>query len=342
MTSFNRRRLISLGLGTAGLSVAPSWLARWFHPAGSEDLGSAGGSLHTEVSETPEARHSVQDPTKVATAARIKQLNEAIARAQKEGKPLLLFVVPEDMQGMWQRGRWLGAFLNHASAVTKMEVALSVIACGKLSELKKLTGAKCQGKPVMVLVDLREGRRAGEQPKVTPIDVELGNLGVPPVAGEKWQDKIKREQQYIEGRLDLLGNELLKAMHRHGSNLSTAAATSMRHLGDSDTLALTTWFAGGEKPGDALLVRASAEVRRVAVTKGGAERKAMLQQLVAAFDRHVVKQPVAGSRWMIPGGCGAQPEHQTEDEKKNSLRIACGMAHTPTMCERFLSFYAAQ
>lgn len=322
MTAFDRRRLFSLGAATAGAAAVPGWLARWFAPA--------------------ESISSRQDPQKAADEARVKQLANAIERAQKEGKPLVLFVVPEDLrQGGWQRGRWFGAFLNHAPAFAKMEMAMTVLACAKASELKKLTGAEVTGKPQLVVVDVVEGRRARKPSRVTPVEIELGNLGLPSRPEEKWQDRLEREKKYIQERVDALGAELIKAMHRQGHNVASVAKRSMRSVKEKDKVALETWFAGGKKPGDAIVVQAAAEVRRVAAGKEGVARKAMLRDLVKAFERHVVKQPVAGARWMIPGGCGAEPETKTKEEKENHLRIACGMAHTPQLCERFLSFFAS-
>ncbi len=66
----------------------------------------------------------------------------------------------------------------------------------------------------------------------------------------------------------------------------------------------------------------------------------MLRTLVGAIERRIVKQEVAGARWMVPGGCGSEPETPTPEEKEAGAMIACGMAMVPPLAERFLSFFA--
>ena len=319
MTTFDRRKLFSLGLASAGASVAPAWLMRCFAP----------GSLP-------------QGP-----ASRAEQFQKAAAQARLHGKPVLVLIVPDDQNAAWLRGRWLGAFLNHANAVGTLELSLTVPACLKLSELKSLTGAKLSdhkpsGDPVMALLDVREGKGPGESPKCTPIAFELGPMGGKAVADESWQDRGKRQRKEIEARLGALTYELVKAMHVHGCNLATLAAGAERVMTEAQLSALREWFAGGKQPGHELIVRGAAMVRREAARQSGEQRKATLAALVAAYQAEVVKMPVAGARWMIPGGCGSKPERQTKAEKEHELMIGCGMAFTPPLCERFLSFYAAQ
>lgn len=316
MNAIDRRRLFSLGATGAGLSLVsswmPSWLSRWF----------------AQDPQDPKA----EDADPIGTA-RIAQLRDAMQRSRAEGKPLLVLVVPAAENDRWERGSWFGAFLNHGGALAKLELAMTVAACARVSEVATALGTKVKGDPVLLIVD------AGESPKVTAVDVELGTIYGQHEDGLEWNERTERDQKRIEAKLVELTDALLDAMHRHGSNVAAVAQSAQAKLDQRQRDALRAWFAGGKRPDDALLVRAAAQVRREAAGLADAPRKQMLDELVEAYDRAIVKQPIAGARWVSSGGCGVDLERETEEEKKDGIGIACGMGSTPPLAKRFLSFY---
>ena len=315
MTQLNRRNLFSIGFASAGLSLAPSWITRWF--SATEHAGP-------------------QDPLDAIADARKKQLGEAFERARQQGKPVLVLIVPDDEDQVWLAGSWFGAFLNHGGSLAMLELGMTVPACAKVGELGKATGAKLPAKPTMVLVS------PGERDKVTPIEVELGLVGGAEFdPAEEWQEREKRETKHIVGKLDELTKALIKGMHRHGCNVATLAAAARSKMSAGDRERLQAWFTGGEAPADQLILRAAAEVRRAAGERSDERRKVLLAALELAVVREIVKQPIAGARWVSSTGCAMDLERETEQDKKNRLGIACGMGHTPPQTTRFLSFFHA-
>ncbi len=235
----DRRKLFSFGLASAGLCTTPRWLARWFEP------------------QDPEAvKDPEQDP---GQDPRSRQLRAALRTAQRQGKPVLLFVVPDAQQGaqVWNRGKWFGAFLNHGGDLALLEVALCVPACATLAELREIAGAgPIAGDPAIVLLDVGAD---GDAAKVTPVPCELGDYGGQVRADETWDDMVARQRRHIEAKLRELTEELMAAMHRHGHNLAAAAKAVDARLTDTARGALDDWFAGGTAPADATLVLAAAE-----------------------------------------------------------------------------------
>jgi len=307
-------------MAAAGFATTMTWTTRWFQP------------------QDPEAK------------AREQQLREAAAKAKRQGKPLLVFVVPgagERAQAeIYARSHWLGAFLTHGGPTALLEVALCVPACATIDEMRAVTGAApIEGTPLMLLVDTHDLDAAGRQaadappPKVTRLDLDLGS---PVLAGKGRSyepEDIAENKRHIEAGLERLTTELHKTVHQHGLSLAALAAAATGSLGDGEDEALTAWLATGKGATDELLVRAAAVVRhRIAALQGAARTEAQ-QRLVEAIEREVVHRPVAGARWYTAGGCGSRPEQPTPQEQKDGPMIACGMGVVPAYCERFLWFY---
>lgn len=315
MDTFDRRSLFAAAVTTAGLGMAPSWLARWFQP---------------------------QDPAVPVTPSRQQQLHAAVARAHEQGRPLLVFVVPEQdpesgkgVDEASQRGHWFGALLNHGGAPAVFDVAACVPACATTKEVAAmLPTAAIEGEPLLLIVDAAHFGEAGAGPaKVTPVEHPLGSLA--PLANEEHEQRLQRMQKGVAA----LAEALKRGLDQHGANLASLAAAAKAKLEDADRSSLGRWLDGGDPVADRLMVRMVAEVRRAAGTQPDEKRLRLLAQLEAAVDHEVVKQPIAGARWFRPGGCGSQPEQPTAEEKQMGGMIACGMAMMPPLCERFLSLY---
>ncbi len=312
MSSFDRRTFLGSVFATAGFAAAPDWLARAMAP---------------------------QDP---AVPDRVPHLRAAAKRAQANGKPLLVIVVPEDRQNEGvARSQWLGAWLSHGGASALHAVALAEIAVANVAEVKQVTGAVVAGEPHFALFDVaRLGERDAPPPKPTLVKCELAPIWsfhrreVDPAEVEAAKGKVR-------AGLDKITAALMDGLNRHGATVATVAKASMAKLDDAQKERLARWLATERDADAALLTRMTAEVRRAAAEFDDAKRGRVLDSLTAAIEKVVVKQRVPGSRWELAGGCGGPDyEDPTEEEKKNGLLIGCGMGSVPPLCERFLDFWA--
>lgn len=309
MTSFDRRTFLGSVFATAGFAAAPDWLARAMAP---------------------------QDP---AVPDRVPHLRAAAKRAQANGKPLLVIVVPEDRQNEGAaRCQWLGAWLSQGGPAALHAVALGEVVAASLAEVKQVTGAVVEGVPYFVLLDVsRVGERGAPPPKATAVQVAIEPM---------WTfERICVDAAGVEAvkRKALAGYEkisvaLQDGLNRHGATVATVAAATLAKLDGAQKERLAGWIATRRDDEDELLVRAAAEVRRAAAELDDAERTRVLAGLTAAIERVVVHRRVPGSRWKIRGGCGVSYEDQTAEDW--AMIRACGMGMVPLVCERFLDFWA--
>lgn len=320
MTIFDRRRFFSAAMAAAGFTATRSWCTAWFLP---------------------------QDPD---GTARERQLRAAVAKARAEGKPLLVFVVPGDGTGEDRaaqneaalRGRWFGAFLNHGGSRALTELALCVPACGRIDEVRRVTGAKAiDGAPLLLLVDATGiGVEDAAPPKVTRLDLDLGSPFGQHGRSEDYDPAA--DERRVEAGIEKLTKGLHQIVHQHGDSMAAMAAAVTSRLSSAQAQTLAAWFGGGAAPPDELLVRCAAEVRRAIADQTDERRAALQQSLVDAVEREIVHKPVPGARWYTSGGCGSEPEEKTAEEKQNGRMIACGMGMVPTHCERFLQLFTGQ
>jgi hypothetical protein len=312
MVTLDRRSFLSSLAVAGGVAAAPAWLARAMLP---------------------------QDPV---SDWREKALRAAVAKAKDEGKPLLVFVapLPADKVDGFTRGQWLGAWLNHGGTLATHAIAMCVVACASLDELARVTGtARVEGQPVMVLADVSHfGAADAQAPKLTAVTVELGAMYPTKYDPDPEKAAVQR-QQHLEAGLEKITAALQDGLNRHGASVARLASDVTARLSAAQRGELTAWLAGGAAPADALIARATAEVRRAAGELADAPRARVLERLTQAIDLEVVKKRVAGARWQKPGGCGAEFEEPTPEEKTQGIP-ACGMGRTPPLCERFLNFYS--
>lgn len=327
MNTFDRRELFSFGLASAGLTAAPAWLRCWFDAS------------RGRASQDPQDPQNPQEAQQTPEEQRRAQFLAAVKRARAEDKPVSVLIVPASDDQIWQRGQWLGALLNHGTNVARLELSCCVLACATAAEVREATGAEFDAEPALLLLDVREGRAPGAAPKATPVPFTFASMNVRAPDGTSWEDRQKLVHELVERELVRVGEALVKAMHVHRANVASMAERVARNLGDEQRARLASWCAGGARPDDELLVRGAAIVRDALASVDDERRAVLLDELLAAWQRSVVQQPVAGARWMVPGGCGMRPERMTEQEEKEHGMIGCGMAFLPPLCERFLGFY---
>ena len=291
----DRRGFLGAMTAVGGAFALPGWMAPWFTP---------------------------QDPATTAVAnEREKQLRAAAQVSKEQGKPLLVFVVPPnvDSREAVDRSRWFGSWFDHGGWLALLEIALCVPACGTIEAVRNVTGAApIDGEPLLLVIDVsRLGERDAPPPRVTPIAVEL-----PAFANRRLNAVEKREEEKLvhEG-LEKLTAELHRGLHRHGATAEKLVVDVRAKMDAAQRKALATWLADGVYPGDELLVRATAEVRSHAVTRDDKARKRLLEALQGAAKRQIADKNLPGSKW------------------ETTSCPSCGMGHVPVLCDRFLDFW---
>jgi hypothetical protein len=79
---------------------------------------------------------------------------EALERARKAGRPLLVLIIPDDDGEKWERGRAFGEWLNHGTDAQLAPLALVEVACLRLDELERVYDGPSD--PLMLLIDPSE------------------------------------------------------------------------------------------------------------------------------------------------------------------------------------------
>lgn len=291
-----RRRTLLKGTAAA-LFAAPAWVQRAF------------AADECTSSTSPKA------PGKASAA-----LAGAYRSAQRGGRPLLVFVIPENKEHRWARGAAFGEWLNHGSAEQLRPLAQVEVVCARMSVLRRLVPSVPQGEPVMVLVETDQ----------SPAVVRFLERELPP---RKFGLDDAEANAQIDSRIAAL-SELL-----HEATVGDRAATARRlaqhslSLGAADRARLA-----GDLPSMEL-----AFVERVApalaATAGGSSPRAAQarERLDAYVAAHVKQKPPRGTRWANSRGCGTEIEGE-----HLAMMVACGMGHTPARSRRFLYFFAGQ
>ena len=324
MVSTDRREFLASSFCAAGATALPAWLAKWFTP------------------QDPDKQQQ-EDEAKRAKE-RLEQLRLGVQKAKDEGKPLLVFVVPTQLNSSeaWQRGEWFGAFLNHGGSLALLEMALGVPACGTIADVRKVTGAaSIEGNPLMLVVDVSQvGLADAAAPRVTPLVLDLGSPrgDVPGIRGMD-EAALEKQKTIVEAGLAKMTAELHATLHRHGASSAKLVADVAAKATDAQRAAIAAWItAGGKVPSDELLVRFAAQQRSAAAELKDADRERVLVALESAARNEVVKKRIPGSRWASSQGCGTTIE-RSPGEVAPMGGVACGMGSVPPMCDRFLEFY---
>ena len=330
MKPLDRRRFFSHSLAAAsGLVAAPTWLVRAF-------------GLEEGVTQDPQPV-AVADPV---AKWRKEQLAAAVATAKAHGKPLLVLVVPDAQDKVWEGSQWFGAWLTHGDALARETFGLCTLVCARMGEVEEMAGvrgdavAKTTKAVTMLLVDpTRAGQEVDKPVRATRIDPDL-----PAVSdhGEPLSGQEDPEEEDVVRRkgLAVMTAALQAGLDKHAATLDELAKSSLRTLDDAQQKALTAWVEVGTPVPAELLVRGLPELRRRLAAASEADRAARIPQLAAAIETVVVRRQVAGSRWQRALGCADNFESPTEEDQKNGWGVPCGTGSVPPLCERFLGFYS--
>ncbi len=297
--TLDRRTLFSSAAAAAGFAAMPDWLAFF-------------------AGQDPK-------PTPAAPSAREQQLRSAAAQAKAQGKPLLVFVVPDDERAAYTRGEWLGAWLVQGGSRARLDAALCVPAAATLQEVRALGRVQVSDPaPVMLLLDAAPiGDPAAPLITATPVEIALPAKAGPERVGD----------------LERLTLALATALPRHSGALDVMARRVRAALATEDRQRLDAWIAGGPLPADDLLVRAAACLRCAGAGMDAEHSQATEAALLAAIDRVLIQRPLPGARWGRTEGCGVDIEDPDAPDGLIGAGFECGMGRVPAAARRFLVFY---
>lgn len=297
-----RRFLRSAGLGIAatGFALSSSWPRFLTRAFGDEGSGAEAGPRERTV-----------------------ELAEAVARARRDGKPVLVLVVPADENDRYARGRVLGELINHGGAGVLDDLLVCELACATLAEAQRLLPMDVKGDPAMLLVDLDvEG---GEFLPATSIDLPVG---------PGWTRGEAEDEPTIRARIAAGAAALHAAVAPSPRTLGLRALRNRAALSAVERDFLRDGLAGLVSIGPELARRGAA----VLVVDGAdaapeprARARAALDEAAASA---IVRARPAGAQWGRTAGCGVTIEGEPP------AGVRCGMGRVPALSQRFLHFYA--
>lgn len=296
----DRRSLFATGAVAAAHAAMPRWLEFFFGGQG-------------------------QDPTPSHARDRERQLRAAASQAKAQGKPLLVFVVPDDEALARTRGEWIGAWLLRGGPAARLDVAVCVPAAASAAEVRTITRVALSD-PVspMLLIDAASFDIAdGPALRVTPVEVDLPAAASPAT----------------EHGLVPLTEALSTALPKHAGPLDAMSRSVRAALSEPDSERVQTWLRNGGRLDDELLVRTAAWTRCAMATMKAQHQISARASLLAAVDRLWLQRPLPGARWGRREGCAVDIEDPNAPGGVIPAGIECGMGHTPEVCRRFLVFY---
>lgn len=247
----------------------------------------------------------------------------ALARARALGKPLLVFVVPDDEGLEWQRGILFGSTLNRGDEALLASLALAEVVCARRAELSEAGYAERAGDPIACLIETD----GVSEPTVLEADA------VPALPDSVGRGRDRAYEESLQARMEALSSALVEALSGEDALRERRIAQSVASLTVHQRNDLEEEL-GSAEPDAELCDRAAGEVLRLAGTGrlATAEARSLLATAAAARLRVV---PPFGAKWANTLGCGCD----IEGEEQAGLRIACGMAFVPELGQRFLKFY---
>lgn len=255
-------------------------------------------------------------------------LRGEIAKARERGKPLLVLVIPRESDAKWDRGRALGAWINHADEEGMADLALVDVVCAGAEEVAgEFPEIDPVEEPWMFFVDTR-----GVLPMVQPIDPELPVL---PKLGGFWGGvEGTNVDQTIRNRIAALEAAVREAV-AGGDRLEFLGKQSSAKLSTTERVVIDSLLLA--RMDTELLDRGAARLRFAASKskKSLAERRRVTTELAElAVQRHR-QEPPGGAKWATSSGCGVS----VEGEVGLGMMVACGMGFVPELSRRFLYFF---
>lgn len=254
--------------------------------------------------------------------ARADELRLAIARARRDGKPLLVLVVPTTPDDVYVRGLVFGELINHGGASVLDDLLVCELACATLEETRLALRIDVKVEPAMLVIELDAD--GSEFLATKAIDVPAR----PASAIDEPEDEAA-----IRARIALAAKALHDGVYPTPESLARRAERNREALGAAACTAIADGLAGASELAPDQVRRGAAQVV-IAAMDGGAEPKTRARAALDLAGAALVKARPAGAQWARSAGCGITIEGDT-----NPRMVACGMGRVPKLSQRFLHFY---
>jgi hypothetical protein len=310
----DRRKFLGAAAAGAALVSLPTWLRRAF-----ADDGKPCPSGIT---------------TKHGKPGGVAELFEGYRRAQRAGKPLLIFVIPENDEEKWPRGCVFGELLNNGTAEQLAPLALVEVACATMQDTRKLAPSAGSDEPLMVLV---ETDRVPAEVRRLDAKLESWDGSAFVRFPETLQERVKNADRIVDARIQQVAALIRGAVVGDEATVARRAAQARAQLGALDIATVEHALAIGGTPAPAQTDRAAALVAAAAFRAPVAARHKLNEALARAIAQRLIKKPPLGASWAHDRGCATEIEGEPDD---SGVVIGCGMGFVPKRSERFLYFYA--
>ncbi|HZS38272.1 MAG TPA: twin-arginine translocation signal domain-containing protein [Polyangia bacterium] len=155
------------------------------------------------------------------STAGLAALAGAYRRAQRDGRPLLVLVIPEDREAQWDRGAAWGELLNYGSDEQLAPLSLVEIACARMSELEKLAPQARGGEPMAIVLET-----ARVPAQVSRIDAALPQYDGDRFSRRDWDEMERLEARISSARIEVLARALRERLAPGGLTGDPAALAS--------------------------------------------------------------------------------------------------------------------
>jgi hypothetical protein len=253
---------------------------------------------------------------------------EALALAKRNGRPLLVFVVPMDPMRRSIRGEALGVYLNRVSAEGMADLALCGVWCATPAEIRSDLAPKVVVDDTTVAVLIETDR---ENSTLITLD--------PSFDASPWNLRISDAEstQQARARTELLRARLHAAIVPDKGTLHRRAELARaRFLPRTDRYPLGT-MGETDVPNVSHVKRVPAWVRWRAENAGENERAQWIAMLSEEAVKRLRAAPLPRTRWATSSGCGTHYENETGS---SSAGVLCGMGRITEYSSRFLDFYS--
>lgn len=259
------------------------------------------------------------------TVDRPAALLAAYRQGAEQGRPVLVIVVPdpEGPQDGFERGRVLGAMLNHGDDAAMSLLGWPVLACATAEDVATLVpDAHVKPETWLLRIDT----------DAVPSTTATFD-GPPPIADVEDYSDWDGHDRVLEERLAWL-TEGLRGLILPDRSLPQRYRAQLVRTEPGPVDRLEARLNAGERP-TAHDIEHYAAVVVEATLRSKGERRAELASRLADYARATwVEAPVPGSWWARSGGCGI-----TFENEEDNMRVGCGMGHVPAKAVRMLHFY---
>ena len=256
-------------------------------------------------------------------AVELAALSNAYRTAQQAGRPLLVFVVPEDGGLRWERAHGIGELLNHGDDEAFADLALAEVVCTTMSTLRRLVPQAGDGEPWMVVVETDQHPATARQ-----LSVEI----------EAWpdhwtyqgspEDLERQSNEAIDRRIAALRALVHSGLAADDAMITRRARAAEARLDPAFVEAIHRAGRSGHVTRE-MLDRAPAVVRA-----SGRGAESIRGAIAARARERLTQSPVAGSEWAQSWGCGI-----TVEGRDDNMVVGCGMGQVPERSQRFLYWY---